>query len=117
MRLAILAAFFTLGLSAQTAPQVPRKAKEFTLIEPSGKQTLLSSQRGKVVVIQFLSTTCPHCQAFSVMLTKLTAELGPKGFVAWPIAFDEADAKKAAAYKQQFAPSLHVGYTNRDSVM
>src|SRR5215470_8995850 len=107
MRTALLAALFALELSAQTTqgPQVPRKAREFSLVEPSGQTTLLSSLKGKVVVIQFLDTTCPHCQAYSGFLSKLTTELGPKGFQAWGVAFNEANAKMAADYKQTFAPN------------
>ena len=63
-----------LGASAFAAMPVPRPSKEFTFVEPDGKQVLLSSLKGKVVVIQFLYTTCPHCQALSRELTKLSAE-------------------------------------------
>ncbi len=119
MRIAIVAAMFALGLSAQTSqgPQIPRKAREFSLVEPSGKMTLLSSLRGKVVVIQFLDTTCPHCQAYSMFLSGLVKELGPKGFQPWGVAFTEADAKTAAAYKQQFAANFPVGYTTHNTVI
>jgi peroxiredoxin len=119
MRIAMLAALFALGLSAQTSqgPQIPRKAREFSLVEPSGKTTLLSSLKGKVVVIQFLDTTCPHCQAYSMFLSGLVKELGPKGFQPWGVAFNEADAKMAAAYKQTYASNFPVGYTPRNTVI
>jgi peroxiredoxin len=119
MRLAIIAAIFAAGVCAQdpAVPQVPRKSKEFTLVEPSGKHTLLSSLKGKVVVLQFLDTTCPHCRDFSLMLNKLSAELGPKGFQPWGIAFNEADAKKAAEYKQAFGLTFPIGYASRDTVI
>jgi thiol-disulfide isomerase/thioredoxin len=119
MRIAIVAAFFALGLSAQTSqgPQIPHKAREFSLVEPSGKQTLLSSLKGKVVVIQFLHTTCGHCQAYSIFLGKLVTELGPRGFQAWGVAFNDADAKMAADYKQVFAANFPVGYAARPTVM
>ena len=63
----------------QAAAPVPRPTKEFTIILPSGKQTLLSSYRGKVVMMAFMFTTCPHCQALSKVITKLQGELGPRG--------------------------------------
>src|SRR5215468_7516632 len=91
---AILA--LSVGVSAFAAMPVPRQSKEFTFIEPTGKQTLLSSQKGKVVVIQFLYTTCPHCQAFSKVLTKMSAELGP-GVQMFGVAFEEDDKAKQAA--------------------
>src|SRR4051794_15722031 len=45
-----------------TAP-VPRKAPEFVFNIQDGSQLLLSSQKGKAVVVAFMFTTCPHCQA------------------------------------------------------
>src|SRR6185295_8853239 len=80
---------------------VPRTAKEFTFIEPSGKQTLLSSYKGKVVCIQFLYTTCPHCQALSKVLTKMAPSMGPQvQFLG--VAFDEANAAMADGYVRQW---------------
>ena len=74
MRTATLALLITLGttlgLPAQAAAPVPRPAKEFTVATPQGQQILLSSLKGKVVVVQFLFTWCPHCQAFSKVLTQ-----------------------------------------------
>ena len=52
----------TLGLTAQAAAPVPGPAKEFTVATPQGQQILISSLKGKVVVIQFLFTWCPHCR-------------------------------------------------------
>ena len=119
MRIAILAAVVALGLSAQTTqgPKIPRKARELSLVEPSGKHTLLSSLKGKVVVVQFLQTTCGHCQNYSLFLSKLTTELGPRGFQAWGIAFIDADPKMATEYKQVFAPNFPVGYAARPTVI
>src|SRR5258708_38539247 len=70
-------------------PPVPRPAKEFTIVEPSGKQTLLSSYKGKVVLMQFLYTTCPHCRAAARTYTKLQKELGPRGLQVLGVAFND----------------------------
>lgn len=110
----------TLGASAFAAMPVPRQSKEFTFVQPDGKQILLSSLKGKVVVIQFLYTTCPHCQALSRELTKLSAELGPNCQMMG-VAFEEDDAPKeaaaAAAYKQQYGVNFPVAFASRDTVM
>jgi len=68
-----------LSLEAYTAP-VPRKAPEVTITMNSGEQLLLSSMRGKVVALEFLLTTCPHCQKCSSILEMMYQEFGPKGF-------------------------------------
>src|SRR5678816_2928053 len=99
MRTALLALFIALAVSVQAAAPVPRPAKEFTVATPQGQQILLSSLKGKVVVVQFLFTWCPHCQAFSQVLTQLSSEYGPRGFQALGVAFeDDVNKDKATAY-------------------
>ena len=110
----------TLGASAFAAMPVPRQSKEFTFVQPDVKQILLSSLKGKVVVVQFLYTTCPHCQALSKELTKLAAELGPN-VQMMGVAFEEDEAAKeagaAANYVRTYGVSFPVGYATRDTVM
>ena len=94
---AALAAFVGIALGAgYTAPVVPRPAKEFSVIEVGGKQTLLSEVRGNVVVFQFLQTTCPHCQNTARMLNKVAKELGPKGLKVFGVAFTEEVGQQPA---------------------
>jgi peroxiredoxin len=114
-----LASFFALGAAAVTATApVPRKAPEFTIVESSGKQTLLSSYKGKVIVLEFISTSCPHCQHNSVMLTKLHKELGPRGFQPLGVAFNSADnASTVANFVKQFGVDFPVGYATPDTVL
>ena len=109
--------FLTLALSAYAIPPVPRPAKDFTVIEPSGKQTTISSLKGKVVLVEFLFTTCPHCQNTSRIFTRLQQEFGPKGFQALGVAFDNANAEKAANFVQQFGVGFPVGFTTQDAVL
>lgn len=95
---------------------MPRKAPELTIVEPSGTQTLLSSYRGKVVVLAFIFTTCPHCQAEVGVLTKLHGELGPKGFQPLAVAFNDNASMLAGSFIQSFHPSFPVGYAARETV-
>lgn len=121
MRTALLALFITLAVSVQAAAPVPRPSKEFTVAVPGGQQILLSSLKGKVVVVQYLFTWCPHCQAFSKVLTQLNNEYSSRGFQALGVAFDDDDPKtpplkdKAVAYGQQYA-GFPVGAANRSTV-
>src|SRR6202044_3175190 len=80
MRLVAFAAFLAFNALASAGAPIPRKAPEFTIVDLNGKQTLLSGLKGKVVVMEFLDTTCPHCQHASLMLTALHQQLGPRGF-------------------------------------
>lgn len=67
---------------------VLRKSPDFTITDSSGKTTLLSSFKGKVVVMEFLFVKSPHCMRVAAMLNKLNSELGASGFQAVGIVFD-----------------------------
>jgi thiol-disulfide isomerase/thioredoxin len=92
----------------------PRKAAEITITEASGKQSLLSAYRGKVVALAFILTTCPHCQAECGVLTKLNTELGPKGFQPIAIAFNDNANLLISSFVENFHPNFPVGWTTRD---
>ena len=53
MRIAAVSALLVSTIALQAASPVPRPTKEFTITLPSGKQSLLSSYRGKVVMLDF----------------------------------------------------------------
>jgi peroxiredoxin len=96
---------------------VPRPAKEFISTAATGKKIALSIYKGKVVVLQFLVTTCTHCQAMSQLLTKLQSEFGPKGFQAIGVAFNDADEAMVKSYVEDHHIGIPVGYAPRDAVL
>jgi thiol-disulfide isomerase/thioredoxin len=117
-KLSRLAVFLALGVSSvvATAP-VPRKSPEFIIVEPSGKQTLLSSFKGKVVVVEFFLTNCPRCQRVTGTITKLHKELGPRGFQAIGIAFDKGiNGPIVTELVQRLGVTYPVGYASSDKV-
>ena len=110
--LTTLAAFVALGVSASAIGPVPRGAKEFDFLDASGKHTLLSSYKGKVVLIQFLLTTCPHCQAMSRdVLNKLQMELGPRGFQVVGVVFNDPEPGGRSS-KADMAKDYQAGWSN-----
>jgi peroxiredoxin len=121
----LLASLLTSGLALQAAAPVPRPTKEFTIILPGGKQNLLSSYRGKVVMLAYMFTTCPHCQVLSKVMTKLQGELGPRGFQSLGVAFNDevntpnsvSNSQVTASFVSQFQVGFPVGYAPRDSVL
>jgi peroxiredoxin len=96
---------------------VPRKSPEFTVTDPSGKQVLLSSLRGKIVVMPFMFTTCPHCQREAQMLTTLQKEFAGRGVVMLGTVFNDANAAMAAQFVKEFNIGFPVGYATRDQVV
>ena len=113
------AALITLLASAAALaiPPLPRKAPEFTITEPSGKESLLSSYRGKVVVLAFVHTTCPHCQVFSQVLERLQKELGPKGFQAIDVAWNPNAQQLVPMFARALNLTFPVGYSDYDPIM
>jgi peroxiredoxin len=103
-------AFSLVSLSVLAQPPMPRKSPELTIIEGSGKQTLLSSYRGKVVALAFVFTTCPHCQAECQLLTKLHVELKDKGFQPLAVAFNSNAQYLVSGFVQSLHLDFPVGY-------
>jgi peroxiredoxin len=98
------------------APAI-RKAPEVAFTVPGQGQKLLSQYRGKVVALEFIYTTCPHCQAASHIMSRFQNEFGPKGFQALDIAFnDNADLLVGDFAKEQ-QTQFPVGWTTRDQVL
>ena len=104
------------GLAAY-AQQVPRPAGEFAIKMPNGQVTLLSQYAGKVVVLAFISTTCPHCQHTTQVLSGLQSEYGPRGVQFLAAAFNPDAAQLVPGFIAQFRPLFPVGSADRDSVL
>jgi peroxiredoxin len=108
-----------LALSASTAP-LPRKSPDFTIYEPSGKQTQLSSLRGKVVVIEFFFLRSPKCLDLVNTLNRLNAQLGSRGLQPLAIAFaapgSDANGPLVTQMVDYFKITYPVGYTNKEKV-
>lgn len=98
------------------APAI-RKAPEVAFTVPGHGQELLSQYRGKVIALEFIFTTCPHCQAASHVMSRMQNELGSRGFQAIDVAFnDNADLAVANFAKEQ-QTTFPVGWTTRDQVL
>ena len=55
-----------------------RRAPGFCLIDTSGQWQDLADYHGKIVLVEFMQTTCPHCAAFSTVLNGLKLKYGNK---------------------------------------
>ena len=65
-----------------------RKAPALSFIIPGQGQKTLSAYEGKVVALEFIFTTCPHCKAASHVMTKLQSEYGSKGLQVIDVAIN-----------------------------
>ncbi|MBL0161310.1 MAG: TlpA family protein disulfide reductase [Bryobacterales bacterium] len=111
------AALGSLDLSAQMKTGKP--APELVISLNSGEQLLLSKLKGKVVVLEVLLTTCPHCQKCSATMQKLYAEMRG-AFQPVGTAINPDDMGQARMMIPQYVSSLGlkfpVGWTPREMV-
>jgi thiol-disulfide isomerase/thioredoxin len=55
-----------------------RRAPGFSLQDSKGQQHDLYDYRGKLVLIEIMQTSCPHCRAFSKILDQVKAKYGDR---------------------------------------
>jgi peroxiredoxin len=106
---------------ATSTPTLPRSSPELSIDEPGGTTTMLSSFKGKVVVLEFLFVRSQHCLRVAQVLNQLQHELGPRGLQAVGIAFDAPNAAASGGgYLSAMVETLQltypVGYSQRAGV-
>jgi len=75
---------YLLGLLASTALLFAsgelsgRRAPGFSLPDLHGQQHDLEDYRGKIVIVDIIQTTCPHCQQLADVLEKVEAKYAGK---------------------------------------
>jgi thiol-disulfide isomerase/thioredoxin len=63
---------------AVSAQQALRRAPSWALVDSSGRMHDLLDYRGKVLVLEMLQTTCPHCAVFADVLSQIAPKYGDK---------------------------------------
>ncbi|HEV3333562.1 MAG TPA: TlpA disulfide reductase family protein [Bryobacteraceae bacterium] len=75
MRTIIAALLCAAALSAADAS---RRAPGFSLPDSKMGQHDLADYRGKVVILDFMQTACPHCAAFNAVLSRVEQKYGDR---------------------------------------
>jgi len=112
MRTAVIA---LLAGSLVAGSLVPRPATDLTWISSDGQKLQLSNYKGKVMVLEILSTTCPHCQFTARELSKLQTEFGPRGLQVLGMAIN--DDANPAEFVRQNNVTFPVGRGQRDAAL
>ncbi len=87
--------------NAAPQPAISLPAPDFDLPTPDGRIIRLSQQRGKVVVLEFLQTTCPTCQAAGEALQRLYDDSADHGLQVIGISHDRAGMEAIREYQFQ----------------
>ena len=118
MSMRFLASFLMVSaVSLFAANPVPRKSGEFVIKMTDGKEMLLSSTKGKVVAVEFLFTTCPHCQDSARLLTRLQTELGPKGFQPVGVAINPMAGMLVPDFVKTYGVKFPVGFAESNDML
>lgn len=111
---AVLAAMMA---AAGAAQQVPRKAPDWAISTVNGEPITLSQYKGKVVLLAFILTTCPHCQKTVGYLAKDQQTYGPRGFQVLASAIDQGVPGVIPPFVKQFQLPFPVGYNTDGDAM
>jgi peroxiredoxin len=112
------AAVSALALGAQVSAdaQAPRPSPEYAVKLTNGRQVLVSTLRGNVVALMFISTECPHCQKSCELMERLKVEYGPRGFQPLAVAFNEMSMMLVPDFIKRHRLTFPVGWDVRDPV-
>lgn len=105
----IIAISFLMGVllaPITRAQSTLRKSPELAFTVPDQGPKLLSQYRGKVVALEFILTTCPHCQAASKAMNKMQEQYGSQGLQVIDVAIDP----NASTLVDNFAKTYQVGF-------
>jgi len=107
--------FSLLHVSLLPAATVPRQSPEFGFELPGGKQLLLSQHKGKVIMLGFYLTTCPHCKDTVRTVEKLYKEYGAKGFQPLGVCINDMAKMLVPDFAREQGATFPIGYGPRDS--
>jgi peroxiredoxin len=106
MRISSLFALAALAGSLWAA-EIPRPAPDLMIPLPDGKTIKVSDYRGRVLALNFILTTCPHCQKTTQLWDNLYPELAPKGLAVVEAAVNTNP--DIPSFVAQFKPVFPVG--------
>ena len=110
-------ALFCAAAFTVTAGEPAKPSPPLTIQRVGSPAVQLSQFRGKIVLLAFISTTCPHCQALTQMLSPIAREYEARGVQVVACAFNPNADQLVGAFIQQFAPAFPVGWADNNTVM
>jgi cytochrome oxidase Cu insertion factor (SCO1/SenC/PrrC family) len=119
MRTLITALLFAeLILPGTTSSQSAiRKSPELAFSIPGEGQKLLSQYHGKVVALEFILTTCVHCQAASKVMTGMQQKYASQGFQALGVAINPNADLLVENFSKEYQAGFPVGWAPIEQMM
>ncbi len=107
------ALFVLIAALPMAAAEVPRAISPFTITSFDGRVASLDDLKGKVVVVMFFSTTCPHCQNASIAMGPIYEELKAKGLEVVGLALNETGPSGLRAFAANYNASYPMAVSSR----
>lgn len=82
-----------------------------------GQVLQIDKQAGKVVLVDFMTTTCPTCKKAAAGIQQLYREFGSKGFLPVALAIDPQAANVLPIYRNLYELTFPVAVVARDDVI
>jgi peroxiredoxin len=95
------------------AGQVPRPAPPLVTSTPSGQRINLADYKGKVVVVKFFLTDCPHCQRSAGVIMPIYNELRSRGLEVLGIAINANARTAIPEFARRFGVTYPMGMGDR----
>lgn len=106
-----------LAACLMSAQPVPRPAGPLEFYLPDGTKMNLDKFKGKVCVIEFLFTTCPHCAETTTILSRLNTSYASRGFQPIGIAFNDNAMMLVPEFVRNTRANYPVGVASRTTVL
>lgn len=84
--------------AALCAANASRRAPGFSLPDVKLQQHDLADYRGRVVILEFMQTTCPHCNSFASVLEQVQQKYGNRVAILSIVNYPPDDQNKVASY-------------------
>jgi peroxiredoxin len=85
-----------------------RRAPSFSLPDSRGRQHDILDYRGKVLIVDFMKTDCPHCIDMTAALEEAKLMYGDKLEVLSVVVYPQDTAETAAAYMAKYKMSTPI---------
>ena len=96
-----------------SAGDVPRKAPPLELKATDGRVVRLADLKGKVVVVLWISTDCPHCQQTCESLAPIYREFSGQGFEIMGMAVTPRAPANIDSFKTEHGVQFPIGVSMR----
>lgn len=116
MRTAALVLFCSAALTL-TAAEVGKPSPPLTIQRVGSPPIQLTQYRGKVVLLVFILTTCPHCQQLTRDLAPIAHDYEARGVQIVECAFNQGAEQAIPGFVQALQPAFPVGWADNATVM